>query len=158
MEWWLQFRGDAPHLRKVVVRVLSQMITSSGYEYNWSMFALIHTKVYNKLSYRWLEKLVYIHYNMRLRFWCVELDKELEEPDIDPIDLQFYDEDSELILDWVEAAKNQEDPLLDEAIKEEEAQPQQLENPPRSQRGRSQTTSSQTARGTTNTKRSQSSA
>ena len=38
-----------------------------------------------------------------------------EEPDIDLIDLQFYNEDSELILDWVEAAENQEDPLLDEA-------------------------------------------
>ena len=151
VEWWLQFGGDAPHLRKVAVRVLSQTTTSSGCERNWSTFALIHTKVRNRLSYRRLEKLVYVHYNMRLKLRCAELDKEPEEPDIDPIDLQFYNEDSEPMLDWVEAAENQEDPLLDEAgdpqrpsrfiteVIKEEAQPQQVENPPRLQHGRSQT-------------------
>ena len=166
VEWWLQFGGDAPHLRKVAVRILSQTTTSSGCERNWSTFALIHTKVRNRLSYRRLEKLVYVHYNMRLKLRCAELDKEPEEPDIDPIDLQFYNEDSEPMLDWVEAAENQEDPLLDEAgdpqrpsrfiteaIEEEEAQPQQVENPPRLQHGMSQT-----ARGTTDTQRSHSSA
>ncbi|XP_064939513.1 uncharacterized protein LOC135593424 [Musa acuminata AAA Group] len=166
VEWWLQFGGDAPHLRKVAVRVLSQTTTSSGCECNWSTFALIHTKVRNRLSYRRLEKLVYVHYNMRLKLRCAELDKEPEEPDIDPIDLQFYNEDSEPMLDWVEAAENQEDPLLDEAgdpqrpsrfiteaIEEEEAQPQRVENPPRLQHGMSQT-----ARGTTDTQRSHSSA
>ncbi|RZS24285.1 hypothetical protein BHM03_00057336 [Ensete ventricosum] len=59
------------------------------------------------------------------------------------------------MLEWVEAAKNQEDPLLNEArdhqcpshfiteaIEEEEAHPQQVENPPQSKcGGRSQTTS-----------------
>ena len=89
VEWWLQFGGDAPHLRKVVVRILSQTTTSNGCERNWSTFTLIHTKVRNRLSYRRLEKLVYVHYNMRLRLRCAELDKELEELDIDPIDLQF---------------------------------------------------------------------
>ncbi|RWW38029.1 hypothetical protein BHE74_00056771 [Ensete ventricosum] len=87
--WWIQFGGDAPYLRKVVIRVLSQTKTSSGYERNWSTFALIHTKVHNRLSYRLLEKLVYVHYNIRLKLQCVELDKETEEPEIDPIDLQF---------------------------------------------------------------------
>ncbi|RZS09853.1 hypothetical protein BHM03_00040985 [Ensete ventricosum] len=51
VEWWIQFGGDAPHLRKVVIRVLSQT-TSSDCERNWSTFALIHTKVRNRLSYR----------------------------------------------------------------------------------------------------------
>ncbi|RWW12424.1 hypothetical protein GW17_00023911 [Ensete ventricosum] len=54
---------------------------------------------------------------MRLRLQCIELDKEPEEPEIDPIDLQFYNEDSEPMLEWVEAVENQEDPLLDEAKK-----------------------------------------
>ena len=71
------------------------------------------------------------------------------------------------MLEWVEAMENLEDLLLDEAgdpqrpscfiteaiEEEEEAQPQQVENPPRLQRGRSQT-----ARGTTDTQRSHSSA
>uniref|UniRef100_A0A804HMZ5 HAT C-terminal dimerisation domain-containing protein n=1 Tax=Musa acuminata subsp. malaccensis TaxID=214687 RepID=A0A804HMZ5_MUSAM len=87
-----------PYLRKVTVRVLSQT-TSSGCERNWSTFALIHTKVHNKLSYRRLEKLVYVYYNMRLRLRCAELDKEPEESYIDLIDLQFYNEDSEPMLD-----------------------------------------------------------
>ncbi|RWW30150.1 hypothetical protein GW17_00005272, partial [Ensete ventricosum] len=51
-EWWLQFGGDAPNLRKVVIRVLSQTTTSSGCERNWSTFGLIHTKIRNRLSYR----------------------------------------------------------------------------------------------------------
>ncbi|RWW85675.1 hypothetical protein BHE74_00005625, partial [Ensete ventricosum] len=89
------FGCDAPHLRKVVIRVLSQTTTSSGCERNWSTFALIHTKVRNRFSYRQLEKLVHVHYNLRLRLQCAELDKEPEEPDIEPIDLKLYKEDSE---------------------------------------------------------------
>ncbi|RZS24228.1 hypothetical protein BHM03_00057284 [Ensete ventricosum] len=59
------------------------------------------------------------------------------------------------MLEWVEAAENQDDPLLDEAgdpqypsrfiteaIEEEDVNPQQVENPPQSEYGgRSQTTS-----------------
>ncbi|RWV98360.1 hypothetical protein GW17_00038801 [Ensete ventricosum] len=37
---------------------------------------------------------------------CVELDKEPEEPEIDPINLQFYNEDLEPMLEWVEATQN----------------------------------------------------
>ncbi|RZS14580.1 hypothetical protein BHM03_00046284 [Ensete ventricosum] len=104
-------------------------------------------KVHNKLSYRRSEKLVYVHYNNRLWLQCAKLDKEPDEPEIDHIDLQFYNEDLKKMLKWVEAMENQENPLLDEAgdhqrpscfiteaIKEE-AHPQQAENPPRSKRG-----------------------
>ncbi|RWW46479.1 hypothetical protein BHE74_00047590 [Ensete ventricosum] len=124
-------------------------------------------KIRNRLSYRRLEKLAYIHYNMQLRLQCAELDKELKETKIDPIDLQFYNKDSE----WVEVVENQEDPLLDEAedpqhlsgfiieaIKKEKAHLQQEENPPQSEcGGRSWTRSSQTALGTRDTQPSQSS-
>ncbi|RRT37452.1 hypothetical protein B296_00058187 [Ensete ventricosum] len=85
---------------------------------------------------------------MRLRLQCVELDKKPEELKIDPIDLEFYNEYSELISEWIEATENQEDPLLDgegdpqhpsrfitEAIKEEDEHPQQVKNPSRSERG-----------------------
>ncbi|RWV78149.1 hypothetical protein GW17_00060923 [Ensete ventricosum] len=65
--------------------------------------------------YRQLEKLVYVHYNMWLRLQCAKLDKEPEEQKIDPIDLQFYNEDSESNLECIEAMNNQGDPLLDEA-------------------------------------------
>ncbi|RWW00341.1 hypothetical protein GW17_00036704 [Ensete ventricosum] len=65
VEWWLQFRGDALNLRKIVIRVLSDTTTtSSGCERNWSTFALIHTEVNNKLSHKRWENLVYAPYNM----------------------------------------------------------------------------------------------
>ncbi|RWW35731.1 hypothetical protein BHE74_00059303 [Ensete ventricosum] len=99
IEWWIQFGGDASHLRKVVIRVLSQTMTSSGCKHNWLTFAF--TQVLNKLSYRRLEKLIYVHYNMRLRFQCVKLEKELKELEINTIDLQFYNKDSEPMLEWV---------------------------------------------------------
>ncbi|RRT31713.1 hypothetical protein B296_00058577 [Ensete ventricosum] len=157
IEWWIQFGGDAPHLRKVVIPVLSQTTTSSGCERNWSTFILIHTKVRNRLSYKRLEKLVYVYYNMWLKLRCAELDKnELEELDVEPIDLQLYNEDSEAMLEWVEATENQEDPLLDEAgdsqrpscfiieTIEEEAHLQQVEDPPQSEHGRSSHSTSET--------------
>ncbi|RWW10668.1 hypothetical protein GW17_00025779, partial [Ensete ventricosum] len=125
--------------------------TSSGCKRNRST---LHTKVRNKPSYKQLEKLVYVHYNIRLRLRCVELDKETEESYINLIDLQFSNKDSEPMLEWVETAKNQRDPLLDtvgdpqhpsrfitETI-EEKAHPQHVKNPPQSERdGRSQQTS-----------------
>ncbi|RWV85416.1 hypothetical protein BHE74_00058480 [Ensete ventricosum] len=91
------------------------MTKSSSCKHNWSTFTLIHTKVHNKLPYRQLKKLVYIHYNMQIRLSYTELDNKPKELEIDPIDLQYYNEDSQLILEWVEAAKNQEDLLLDKA-------------------------------------------
>lgn len=92
--------------QKVVIRVLSQMTTFSGCECNWSTFRLIHMKVHNRLSYRWLEKQAYVHYNMRLRMHCAKLDKESEETKINSINLQFYNEDLEPILEWIEATMN----------------------------------------------------
>ena len=81
--------------------------------------------------------------------WYAKLDKELEEIEIDPIDLQFYNTDSDPILEWLKSVENQEDPLLDEmgnlyyplhfiieAIEEEEAYPQQEKDSPQSKCGR----------------------
>ncbi|KAA8547074.1 hypothetical protein F0562_003503 [Nyssa sinensis] len=46
-EWWFLYGTDAPNLRKIAMRILSQTASSSGCERNWSTFALIHTKVRN---------------------------------------------------------------------------------------------------------------
>ncbi|RRT60240.1 hypothetical protein B296_00045125, partial [Ensete ventricosum] len=123
--------------------------TSSSCERCWSAFALIHTNVRNRLSYKLLEKLVYVHYNMWLKLQCAKLDKEPKELEINLMDLQYYNEDSQLMLEWVGASKSQEDTLLVEAgdpprpsrfitkaIEEEEAHPQQEEDPPRSECGK----------------------
>jgi hypothetical protein len=36
--------------------------------HNWSTFALTHTKVHNKLSYKKLHKLADVNYNLHIRF------------------------------------------------------------------------------------------
>ncbi|OAY62874.1 hypothetical protein ACMD2_23972 [Ananas comosus] len=78
-EWWLQHGGSAKHLKKIVRHVLSQTTTS---------------------TYARLEKLVYIHYNMRLRLRCMqkEYDKEKELKTYDPLDISFIGDESDPIL------------------------------------------------------------
>lgn len=76
---------DAPNLRKIAMRILSQTASSSGCERNWSTFALIHTKVRNRLNYQKLERLVFAQYNMRLKLKHLMKDKKGYE--FRPIDL-----------------------------------------------------------------------
>ncbi|OAY66445.1 hypothetical protein ACMD2_20747, partial [Ananas comosus] len=107
--------GSAKHLKNIVVRVLSQTTTSSECERNWSTFTLIHTKVRNRLAYARLEKLVYIHYNMRLHLRCMqeEYDKEKELKTYDHLDASFINNELDPILDCLQDRDNQENPLLD---------------------------------------------
>jgi len=66
-DWWDQYGGDYPDLQYFAKRIVSQCMSSSGCERNWSTFALVHTKLRNRLSYDKLHKLVYVHYNLKLR-------------------------------------------------------------------------------------------
>jgi hypothetical protein len=66
-QWWAMFGGDTLNLQKLALRIVSQCCLSSGCEHNWSTFALIHTKVRNKLSYKKLHKLVSVNYNCHIR-------------------------------------------------------------------------------------------
>lgn len=82
------YGSDAPTVRKLAIKVLSQTASSSACERNWSTFALIHTKQRNRLSYSRLEKMVYCYYNMRLAL----RDKKAEEDRVDEYDpLDIYD-------------------------------------------------------------------
>ncbi|KAM1925520.1 hypothetical protein ACFX13_032793 [Malus domestica] len=85
-EWWIMYGTDAPTVRKLAIKVLSQTTSSSACERNWSTFALIHTKQRNKLAHSSLEKLVYCYYNMKLQI----RDKEAEIDHVDrgdPLDV-----------------------------------------------------------------------
>lgn len=42
-DWWLLYGGEVPILQKYALRIVSQCVSSSGCERNWSTFALIHT-------------------------------------------------------------------------------------------------------------------
>ncbi|KAK4394451.1 hypothetical protein Sango_1599400 [Sesamum angolense] len=92
-QWWYNYGDEAPNLRKkIAVKVLSQTCASSGCERNWSTWSLIHTKLQNRLATEKLHKLVYAHYNMRLREWT----REVEEPLLPENDLDWLDEEGRM--------------------------------------------------------------
>ena len=66
-DWWWSYGGQCKTLQKLVVCIVAQCNSSSGCERNWSTFALVHTKLRNKLGYDKLKKLVYVHYNLKLQ-------------------------------------------------------------------------------------------
>jgi len=115
---WISWKNDTcckghkyPDLQYFAKRIVSQCMSSSGCERNWSTFALVHTKLRNRLSYDKLHKLVYVHYNLKLRIQLFQDEmKSLQdmqchlESDSDPcsilMDCAMYDEDNP-IMDWL---------------------------------------------------------
>ena len=55
-----------PELAKVEMRVLSQVISASSCERNWSAHGHIHTKIRNRLDPATTEKLVYVYSNSKM--------------------------------------------------------------------------------------------
>lgn len=66
VSWWDKYGGCTPRLQRIALRVLSQDCTSAACERNWSIYSLIHTKKRNRLSTEQLERLVFVHSNLRL--------------------------------------------------------------------------------------------
>ncbi|XP_027098997.2 uncharacterized protein [Coffea arabica] len=105
--WWKLYGCDAPNLQKLAIRILSQTVSSSGCERNWSVFERIHTKKRNRLEHQRLNDLVYVHYNLRLQHRF-----DLRKRSYDPIDYESIDktefwvieeeQDGELICDEFE--------------------------------------------------------
>ena len=48
--WWSNFGCEVPELQALAIKVLSQCITSSPCETNWSLFDLIVNKKPNRLT------------------------------------------------------------------------------------------------------------
>jgi hypothetical protein len=69
----------------------SQCCSSSGCERNYSTFALIHTKLCNKLSYKKLHKLLYVNYNLRIHLRQDGTYERNEDPFSKLIELSLYD-------------------------------------------------------------------
>lgn len=123
-DWWDQYGGDYPELQEFTRHIVSQCMSSSGCERNWSTFALVHTKLRNRLSYDKLHKLVYVHYNLKLRIQHFETDiesfeqmKNSKDRNIDPcsimIDVAMYDEGNP-IMEWLCSSRSESVPTLDE--------------------------------------------
>jgi transposase len=66
-QWWESYGTDAPHLKKLAIRILSQTCSASGCERNWSVFEHIHSKKRNRLEHQKLNDLVFVRYNLRLQ-------------------------------------------------------------------------------------------
>ncbi|KAM0923597.1 hypothetical protein ACQ4PT_005436 [Festuca glaucescens] len=67
IDWWFNYGSETPNLNEVAKRVLSQPISSSSAERNWSTYSFIHNVKRNKLNTKTADKLVFIHANERLR-------------------------------------------------------------------------------------------
>ncbi|CAO2168461.1 unnamed protein product [Urochloa humidicola] len=119
-QWWNQYGGQCKELQRLAKLNVSQCMSSSGCERNWSTFALVHTKVRNRLSYEKLHKLVFVHYNLKLAIQQFETDYQSlrqKDKDADPcsmmMDVALFDEDNP-IMDWLSNSMSESRPTLDE--------------------------------------------
>ncbi|PWA81484.1 hypothetical protein CTI12_AA186260 [Artemisia annua] len=66
IEWWSTYGSETPELAEVAKKVLSQPISSSSAERNWSTYSYIHSVKRNRLNNKRADKLVFVHSNIRL--------------------------------------------------------------------------------------------
>ncbi|KAM0838595.1 hypothetical protein ACQ4PT_060883 [Festuca glaucescens] len=66
IDWWFNYGSQTPHLNEAAKKVLSQPLSSSSAERNWSTYSFIHSVKRNPLNAKTADKLVYIHANERL--------------------------------------------------------------------------------------------
>ncbi|CAN6353633.1 unnamed protein product [Urochloa humidicola] len=116
--WWNQYGGQCKELQRLAKLIVSQCTSSSGCERNWSTFALVHSKLRNRLGYEKLDKLVYVHYNLKLAIQQHEADfQSLRDKDVDPcsmmMDVALFDENNP-IMDWLSNSMSESTPVLDE--------------------------------------------
>jgi len=78
----------------------------------------VHTKIRNRLGYDKLQKLVFVHYNLKLCIQQFKFDfQNFQEKDSDPcsmmMDLALYDEGNP-IVEWLSNSMSESTPILDE--------------------------------------------
>uniref|UniRef100_A0A0A9D1Z5 HAT C-terminal dimerisation domain-containing protein n=1 Tax=Arundo donax TaxID=35708 RepID=A0A0A9D1Z5_ARUDO len=117
-DWWTSYGGQCKELQKLAKLIVSQCLSSSGCERNWSTFSLIHTKLRNRIGYEKLHKLVYVHYNLKLCIQQFEADfQTLQEKDTDPcsmmMDVALYDERNP-VMEWLCNSMSSSALILDE--------------------------------------------
>jgi len=92
--WWKGLCGSEA-LAPVASIILQIPPTSATSERNWSLFGNTHTKVCNRLTNAWVEKLVAIRANLRLfesetepSTTRLDSDSEDDESDVEEIDIE----------------------------------------------------------------------
>ncbi|KAK9048331.1 hypothetical protein SSX86_032706 [Deinandra increscens subsp. villosa] len=66
IDWWSTYGSETPELAEVAKKILSQPISSSSAERNWSTYSYIHSVKRNRLNCKRADNLVYVHSNIRL--------------------------------------------------------------------------------------------
>ncbi|TVU40017.1 hypothetical protein EJB05_13462, partial [Eragrostis curvula] len=120
----VRMEDSVKNYKKLQKCLVSQCLSSSGCERNWSTFALVHTKLRNRIGYEKLHKLVYVHYNLKLCIQQFEADfHSRQEKDTDPcsmmMDVALYDEGNP-IMEWLSNSMSGSTPTLDEYDYDEE--------------------------------------
>ncbi|KAJ1407168.1 Ribonuclease H-like superfamily [Sesbania bispinosa] len=110
-EWWLVFDTCAPELQRLAIKILSQTTSATNCERNWSTFSYIHIKTRNRLKHKKLQKLVFVHYNMKLKMrHGMRKSQEEIEASFNPINLDYIFQEDDPLSPWIEEREN---PLLD---------------------------------------------
>jgi hypothetical protein len=65
LKYWETLGGGTPELQELAIKVFKQHTSASLCEHNWSSFEYIFNKKRNRLSTDRVEKLVYVHGNLR---------------------------------------------------------------------------------------------
>ncbi|GKC11047.1 putative hAT dimerization domain, ribonuclease H-like superfamily protein [Tanacetum coccineum] len=66
IDWWSTYGSETPELAEIAKKVLSQPVSSSSAERNWSTYSFIHSIKRNRLNTKRADKLVFVHSNIRL--------------------------------------------------------------------------------------------
>ncbi|XP_057808409.1 uncharacterized protein LOC131022882 [Salvia miltiorrhiza] len=107
VDWWEHFGDEVPHLKAFAKRILG--LTCSACERNWSTFNQVHTKKRNRLSTLFLNKLVYIMYNKRLKHKHSK--RQLRKEKDDPLVVEDVASDDE----WIANPNDENDIDVDDA-------------------------------------------
>ena len=111
------FWPSTENLQQIAIRILSQLSSTSGCECNWSMFKHIHSKRRNEFSVEKINRLVFVHYNLRIRT------REILDSDISPITLEEVDPEFEWITEVTDPVFDDEDlQWVDQADREGQAE------------------------------------
>ncbi|WJX34039.1 hypothetical protein P8452_22189 [Trifolium repens] len=92
-QWWASYGTEAPDLKKLAIRILSQTCSASGCERNWSVFEHIHSKKRNRLEHQKLNDLVFVRYNLRLQ------NRDKKKQNYDPINFETLGDHSDWVLE-----------------------------------------------------------
>eukprot|EP00253_Pinus_taeda_P029969 PITA_29969 len=93
-QWWEVFGSHCPELQTFAIRILSQTCSATGCECNWSALRGF-TQRRDRLDQKWLNDLVYVQYNLRLK--CNQLLN--KRSDSDPIVLEDIDPTSNWVVE-----------------------------------------------------------